>query len=273
MASVASTFVCWKVTGMSDIGGYASYLQAGGAAPGTVRLRRHYLKRLAEHYPGRPLLDLRLDELVGFLSRSGWQPETRKSARSAIRGFYDWAERTDRITKDPSRLLPTVKVPPGAPRPAPEAVLLRALEQATHREQTMLLLAALAGLRRTEIATLRTDDVVGEYLRIRGKAGRIRLIPTHPALTICLDRCPPGYVFPGRCNGHLSPGHVGVVVKRLLGPGWSCHGLRHRFASRAYAAERDLRAVQTLLGHSKPETTARYTAIPDGALLAAVLAA
>jgi len=51
------------------------------------------------------------------------------------------------------------------------------------------------------------------------------------------------------------------------------HTLRHRYASRAYAGTRDLRAVQTLLGHSKPETTLRYTAIPDGGLQAAAAAA
>jgi integrase/recombinase XerC len=40
--------------------------------------------------------------------------------------------------------------------------------------------------------------------------------------------------------------------------------------SRAYAQTRDLRAVQALLGHSKPETTARYTLVPDGALRDAI---
>jgi integrase len=54
-------------------------------------------------------------------------------------------------------------------------------------------------------------------------------------------------------------------------PGTSGSTLRHRFAMRAYMSERDLRAVQELLGHAKPETTARYAAVPDGALLAAVM--
>ena len=66
---------------------------------------------------------------------------------------------------------------------------------------------------------------------------------------------------------------VSCVLSQVLPPGWSAHSLRHAFASRAYAGTRDLRAVQTLLGHSKPETTARYTAVPDGALAAAVAAA
>lgn len=63
---------------------------------------------------------------------------------------------------------------------------------------------------------------------------------------------------------------VGKVLARLLGQGWSAHTLRHAAASRWYAVERDLRAVQELLGHSKPETTARYTAVPGDARRAAV---
>ncbi|MBA2774731.1 MAG: site-specific integrase [Nocardioidaceae bacterium] len=51
----------------------------------------------------------------------------------------------------------------------------------------------------------------------------------------------------------------------MLGAGWSGHKLRHRFATTAYAAERDLLAVQQLLGHSRPEVTARYTALPGDA--------
>ena len=48
--------------------------------------------------------------------------------------------------------------------------------------------------------------------------------------------------------------------------------LRHRFATQAYNGTHDLRAVQQLLGHSRPETTARYTLTDDDALTAAVLA-
>jgi len=81
-----------------------------------------------------------------------------------------------------------------------------------------------------------------------------------------------GYLFPSdRHPGPITPGHLGHLVTRVLPDQWSTHSLRHRFATAAYAQQRDLLAVQGLLGHAKPETTARYAAVPDGALLTAVL--
>ena len=81
------------------------------------------------------------------------------------------------------------------------------------------------------------------------------------------------YVFPGRFPGrHMAPDSIGAVVSRLLG-GWSGHTLRHRFASAAYAVERDLLTVKQLLGNSRPGTTARYTATSSGAAAAAVAGA
>ena len=135
----------------------------------------------------------------------------------------------------------------------------------------MILLAAYAGLRRAEVAAVHSRDIEGTSLRVVGKGGRVRVIPLHPALEEALNGLD-GYVFPGRLQGHVSADNVGKTLSRLLGPGWTAHTLRHRFASRAYAAERDIRAVQELLGHSKLETTQLYTAIPDGALRTAVLA-
>ena len=52
--------------------------------------------------------------------------------------------------------------------------------------------------------------------------------------------------------------------------GWTAHTLRHRFATRTYAAARDLVAVQELLGHAKPETTRLYIETPPDSLRAAV---
>lgn len=251
---------------------------AGGVAPGTIRLRHHYLRMLSlACCPNVGPADVDTDQLLRVLATKGWAAETRKSARGAFRAFYSWAADTGRVSHDPSAGLPPVHVPPSKPRPAPLDVVKAAIERASERELLMIMLALRAGLRRAEIATVHADDLVHEQdglsLRVRGKGGRVRVIPLHPALAGLLSQraaSQGGWVFPGLVDGHLSPGHVGKLLGRLLGPGWSGHTLRHRFATAAYAVERDLFAVQQLLGHSNAETAARYTQPPDTALRRAV---
>jgi integrase len=138
----------------------------------------------------------------------------------------------------------------------------------------MILLAVLAGLRRSEIAKVHSRDIVadivGHSLRVSGKGGKTRTVPLHPRIVHELGGRDPGYIFPGRDGGHLSAHWVGKKLARLLGGGWSGHTLRHRFSTDAYQVGHDLFAVQTLMGHSSPTTTRRYTALDDERLRATV---
>ncbi|OYO01446.1 integrase [Enemella evansiae] len=234
-------------------------------------------------------------DLLAYLAGKDWAPETRKAARSVLRSFFAWAAGRGRlVAENPAAELPSVRVPAGVPHPIPTAVLDAALARADDKGRLMLLLGAYAGLRRAEIAAVHPARDIGDgVLRVVGKGGRSRAVPLHPlvaeAIDAELDRrragqvgtgfryaaaaTADGYLFPGPgADTHVQPGAVGSALADLLGEHWTAHGLRHRFATRAYAGTRDLRAVQELLGHSQPETTARYTAVPDGALTAAVLA-
>lgn len=68
-------------------------------------------------------------------------------------------------------------------------------------------------------------------------------------------------VFPGQIDGHISPNYCGKLLSRLMPEGWSAHKLRHRYASRGFAATGDLLAVQQALGHSSVATTQRYVQV------------
>jgi integrase len=257
------------------IDGYLAYTLGAGSSRETIKLRRHYLWLLACSCPHVGPWSTSVDELTAVLATPGWAPETRKSARASMRSFYRWGMDTGKTTTDPSRALPRVRVPLGSPRPAPRDVVAKALASANTRARTMLLLALLAGLRRAEIAAVHRSHVNHESggwsLRVVGKGGKVRVLPLHPLLAETILEQPPGFLFPGNDHGHLSPDRVGRIIAGLLGHGWTAHTLRHRFSTEAYAAHHDLFAVQALLGHARPETTARYTAVPDESLRAAVL--
>lgn len=271
---------------------YTEWMRAGGTRPGTITKRRYQLSRFAEEHLGESPWIIRTDQLVEWLSRYDWQPETRRSYRAAIRSFYAWARLTAQTETNPAEVLPRIRAPKGLPRPTPDQVLDAAMGRATDRDRLMLTCAAYAGMRRSEIATARWDWFGDTHVRITGKGGHTRSVPLHPRLaaeahaelarrgvgghgtgyryTAGLDE----YLFPGQAGQPMHPDVIGKIITRVLGaPGWTAHTLRHRFLTRAYVGGgRDILAVQQLAGHSSLTTTQRYTQIPDGALFDAVAA-
>ncbi|MBK5250822.1 MAG: tyrosine-type recombinase/integrase [Actinomycetales bacterium] len=243
---------------------YATSLRAARRSPGTVRLQVHYLHRLAGATAspwGVTTADLRRALDVPL-----WSAETRKSARSAYVGFYRWGTAEGMIDPDPAERLAAISVPPGKPRPAPERVLEKALMVAGPRERVMLLLAAYAGLRCAEIAAVHHRDLVDGILYVVGKGGKTRVVPVeHPELIAAIARTD-GWMFPSPRGGHLTPGCVTKLLSGILPGHWTGHTLRHRFATRSYAANADVFALGQVLGHSRPETTMRYVLLPPEAL-------
>lgn len=262
----------------TEVTAWGVWLRAAGRPETTIALRTYHLRRVMTAIQTDPW-SLGTEELVQYLGAQSWAPETRRSYRASLRAFYAWAQATGRRQDNPAALIPAIKLPRGVPRPTPERVYVQALLDADDRVRLMIHLAAQCGLRRGEIARLRREDVVPDLvaysLRVSGKGGHERMVPLPSELCRQLLAAPAGWLFPStaRGGGHLTPAHVGKLVSRVLPDGWTCHTLRHRCATVAYASTRDLRAVQDLLGHAKPETTARYTQVPVDAVRAAVAAA
>lgn len=261
----------WSMSTNGEFSEYVSYLIAGGRSQGTVRQRMHYLRALARTVSD-PLTATE-SELLTFLARPGWAPETRKSASGAVRGFYGWLTATGRIPADPSAHLPPVRVPAAVARPAPEAAVRTAMARTDDRGRLLIGLAYWAGLRRSEIAALPTSALQERALFVEGKGGRVRIVPLRDCLwrdLVAWIAGRAGWVFPSSHGGHLTAGHVGKLLARMLGEDLTGHQLRHAAGTRWYRATGDLLAVQALMGHSRPETTQRYVQLEISALRRAV---
>lgn len=259
---------------MNALRNFEQHQEAASCSPQTVKLRRYHLQRL-ERDTGLAALGLTTADLELWLANPGWSPATKRSHRTTLRVFYAWAHRAGLIEHDPAANLPAVRTRRYEPRPAEESDYSRAVSRADDRLRRALRLGGECGLRRSEIAGVRVDhiegDLVGWCLRVQGKGGHVRLVPLPDDLAKDLLSLGSGWVFPSPAGGHLTPGHIGKLVKRALGS--STHTLRHRAGTRAYDGTRDLRAVQEFLGHASPVTTALYTKVGRSSIRAAMGAA
>lgn len=248
---------------------WIDYLDSLGRARKTLLARACHLRTLA----ARVELDHATEEdlLALFKARSNYSAETLHQLHVSLRGFYRWAVRRGLIEQDPTLDIPGFKVPDGVPRPIDENSLHIAMSRAEGKTRLALLLGAFAGLRIAEIASLHSDNITALGLIITGKGGKTRRVPIHPILAAELEHID-GWAFPSprwpeqpACTEWIA-----LRLKRVLPKPFTAHSLRHRFATRAYATTRDLRVVQTLLGHTSADTTQRYVAIYDDELSAAV---
>ena len=140
------------------------------------------------------------------------------------------------------------------------------------KSRALLMTIYAAGLRRSEAARLRVNDIDSARMTItvrQGKGQKDRLVMLSPVLLQTLRQYwrhnqPKQWLFPGENpdqpisdNDIFGVFHNAVrragITKKV-----SPHSLRHSFATHLLESGTDLRTIQILLGHRSLKTTARY---------------
>jgi integrase/recombinase XerD len=160
------------------------------------------------------------------------------------------------------------------------------------RDKALLELLYASGLRVSELATLKLDDVHMDsgYVRCMGKGSKVRVVPfgeqagTH--LVRYLEQARPAFEASAKDPGAAGPGRyvfltyrgrpfsrkgiwklIKAYAKRAgIMKDVSPHTLRHSFASHLLANGAPLRVIQEMLGHADIATTQIYTHVDEGRL-------
>jgi integrase/recombinase XerD len=264
-------------------------LESGHSA-NTVEAYLRDLRRMGDFAASRGIRDparltrVQLREFVFLLKDLGLSPSSIRRSVSAIRTYYGFLLGEGRVKDDPSDRLES----PRRGRVLPETLSVSEVEALlaspkveqplAWRDRSLLELAYGAGLRVSELCSLRLTDLLltENLIRVFGKGSKERLVPIGRsvigAVSVYLHTMRPeldrgkskGRVLLNARGEPLSRVGAWGVVKRAaeragITKRVTPHTLRHTFATHLLEGGADLRAVQEMLGHADLSTTQIYT--------------
>ena len=234
----------------------------------------------AAHEVSPPLLSSFLEQL----HRSGLASSSRARMLAAVRSFFRFLKQEGVVTANPTVSLRSTARARRLPKTLSLEEVTRLLDLPSrplpedHRDRAMVEVLYAAGLRVSELISLRIDqcNLDGGYLGITGKGDKQRVVPigrpavaelqayvlhARPAL---LKQRSSRFVFVSRRGTPLTRQAFWKLLRaraqragiaRIPSP----HMLRHSFATHLLQGGADLRSVQAMLGHADISTTQIYT--------------
>lgn len=214
---------------------------------------------------------------LAFLDTLGYSRTTTSRKASSVRAFYSDAVLRGHTGVNPFVGVSTPKLDKPLPRALPARVMAAAIESIDTsgppglRDRAIVETLYATGLRISELASLRTRDVSGDTVVVKGKGGKVRVVPLGRPAQGALER----YLADGRPHiagedsgdslwvglrgGPMDPRGLRRVVSKHVAT--FPHAIRHSFATHLLEGGADLRTVQDLLGHTDLATTQIYTAV------------
>lgn len=259
--------------------------------------------RLETRQTDSPASTQQITDFLESEKNRGLGPSSIKILVYGLKSFFGFLKRRHLLKHDPTLILRAPRVLMSLPviLNEPETERLMTVDFPTRpaewrprsfplRNRAIIEFLYASGVRNSELcsAELKNLDLENRTLRVVGKGSKERLVmfgrPAREALEAYLEN--EREVLAGR--GHLSnraiflswPSGATITpqrVRQILQEARSLSGLRkpvyphllrHTFASHLLAHGADLRVIQSLLGHSDLSTTAIYTHLELGEVIA-----
>jgi site-specific recombinase XerD len=247
-------------------------LQRRNYSSRTIRLYLRHVAEFAQHFHHSPdqlgADDIRRYQLFLIQEKKlAWS--SYNQIVCALRFFYVKTLKRAFLLSD----IPFSRQPQQLPLILSQEEVARILTVPPHlKSRALLMTIYAAGLRRSEVARLRVNDIDSARMTItvhQGKGQKDRVVMLSPVLLQTLRQYwrhtkPKQWLFPGENpdqpisdNDIFGVFHNAVrragITKKV-----SPHSLRHCFATHLLESGTDLRTIQILMGHRSLKTTARY---------------
>ncbi len=206
-----------------------------------------------------------------------YQPSTVSRRLSIVIGFYRVCVIDQILPHSPADYVRRPLVPPESPTLGLghlqfEALITTARLSANPNDFALIAMLGLLGLRIFEACGASISDLGEEHghrvLRVRGKGGKVVLVPLPPAVARAIDQAVDArYRGPilrntlgGRMDRHAATRRLKLLAEAagIRMPRMHPHMLRHTFVTTMLDAGVSLRDVQIAARHADPRTTMRY---------------
>jgi len=244
-------------------------------SPSTLKgYRLHLIQFFIKHIdqdPRQITEDTIRQYLLYLINEKKVSESTQNQAINAIKFYYE------RVLHQKRKVyyIDRPKKPKQLPNVLSEEEVKRLLEQVSNlKHRCILMVVYSAGLRLSEVVSLRIEDIDSQRMQIfvkaaKGKKDRYTLLSKKVLLllrTYFKEYRPTYYLFEGQHGGPYGKRSVQQIFNRAYQKSHiqkkaTLHTLRHSFATHLLENGVSLRYIQQLLGHESSKTTEIYTHI------------
>jgi len=252
-------------------------------SPSTVLAYRADLEQLISFLRNKNkalVEDVRQADIEGFrdsLLAEKYTPKSVSRKLNAVKTFFRWLISEKLTTSDVSADVAHPKIEPSVPKflSPLEYRALRDVVRGDTRIAAIVEIILQAGMRISEVANLKIDNIKGEKAKIEAYATQPeRNIPLNKsareALNAYLEIRPKAdspYVFVSKNSNPLAVRNIRAAIDRYMQkaeiPGYSVNDLRTTFLVENLKAGVDLVLLSQVVGHKRLSTTERYLELAE----------
>lgn len=262
---------------------FTKSLEEKDRSPSTVLAYRADLEQLISFLRNKNKAlvdDVRQTDIEGFrdsLLAEKYTPKSVSRKLNAVKTFFRWLISEKLTTSDVSADVAHPKIEPSVPKflSPLEYRALRDVVRGDTRIAAIVEIILQAGMRISEVANLKIDNIKGEKAKIEAYATQPeRNIPLNKsareALNAYLEIRPKAdspYVFVSKNSNPLAVRNIRAAIDRYMQkaeiPGYSVNDLRTTFLIENLKAGVDLVLLSQVVGHKRLSTTERYLELAE----------